>query len=153
MNMEFDETLKKFGYPKNLIKSYDNWYLLLRPEQLTLGSLILFSKKKVSRYSDLDEKSFTEKHQIIVEIENILYNSFFCKKINYLMLMMVDPFVHFHIIPRYDSPIEFMQIRFQDPGWPALPDFTFNNIIPESKWSLFLKQVSKEFQVTSKPNN
>ena len=36
--------LKKFNYRENLIKEYKNWLLLLRPEQTTLGSLVLIEK-------------------------------------------------------------------------------------------------------------
>src|SRR3546814_15372281 len=43
-------------------------------------------------------------------------------KINYLMLMMVDPDVHFHVIPRYQGERRFEGIAFPDAGWPAAPD-------------------------------
>ena len=43
-------------------------------------------------------------------------------KINYLMLMMVDPHVHFHVIPRYEGKREFEGLQFPDAGWPKLPD-------------------------------
>lgn len=43
-------------------------------------------------------------------------------KINYLMLMMVDPHVHFHVIPRYDGAREWNSREFVDVGWPKVPD-------------------------------
>ena len=33
---------------------------------------------------------------------------------NYLMLMMVDPHVHFHVIPRYAAPQRFEDVDFPD---------------------------------------
>ena len=41
---------------------------------------------------------------------------------NYLMLMMVDPHVHFHVIPRYAKPRRFADIDFPDSGWPGQPN-------------------------------
>ena len=41
---------------------------------------------------------------------------------NYLMLMMVDPYVHFHVLPRYREPQEFRAVTFADKGWPGTPD-------------------------------
>ena len=37
-------TIEKFGYPTTLIREYEHWLVLLRPEQVTLGSLVLAAK-------------------------------------------------------------------------------------------------------------
>jgi len=37
------------------------------------------------------------------------------------MLMMVDPDVHFHVIPRYPEPVSFDGLAFADSGWPGPP--------------------------------
>ena len=37
------------------------------------------------------------------------------------MLMMVDPNVHFHVIPRYSEPRSWGGIEFPDAGWPGPP--------------------------------
>ena len=37
-------TLRKFGYPATLLRELDHWVTLLRPEQVTLGSLVLAAK-------------------------------------------------------------------------------------------------------------
>jgi diadenosine tetraphosphate (Ap4A) HIT family hydrolase len=37
------------------------------------------------------------------------------------MLMMVDPNVHFHVIPRYSEPRSWGGIDFPDAGWPGPP--------------------------------
>jgi diadenosine tetraphosphate (Ap4A) HIT family hydrolase len=34
---------------------------------------------------------------------------------------MVDPHVHFHVIPRYSEPRQWNGIEFPDVGWPAPP--------------------------------
>ena len=38
------------------------------------------------------------------------------------MLMMVDPNVHFHVIPRYSRPRNWNNIAFPDEGWPGVPN-------------------------------
>ena len=38
------------------------------------------------------------------------------------MLMMVDPHVHFHVIPRYDGVRSWNGIAVTDHGWPKPPD-------------------------------
>ena len=43
------------------------------------------------------------------------------EKINYLMLMMVDPDVHFHVFPRYAGQREHGGVAFPDAGWPGPP--------------------------------
>ena len=35
--------------------------------------------------------------------------------------MMVDPHVHFHVIPRYKSEVEFNDRMFNDMLWPKPP--------------------------------
>jgi diadenosine tetraphosphate (Ap4A) HIT family hydrolase len=37
------------------------------------------------------------------------------------MLMMVDPNVHFHVIPRYSELREWNGVPFPDAGWPGPP--------------------------------
>ena len=119
-----NSTLNKFNYPDSLIKTYQHWHLLLRPNQTTLGSLILVCKEKTTQYSGISDEAATEQKQIIKEIENVLKSRFNYSKINYLMLMMVDPAVHFHIIPRYEFPVEFCDKEFNDKSWPGVPDLT-----------------------------
>ena len=34
-----NETARKFGYPASMVGDYDHWLVLLRPAQVTLGSL------------------------------------------------------------------------------------------------------------------
>ncbi len=125
-------TLSKFGYPNNLIKSYQHWHLLLRPSQPTIGSLILISKDNIHQYSGISTDAAIEQQQIISEIEQSLKKRFDYSKINYLMLMMVDPIVHFHIIPRYEQPVEFCNQEFSDDYWPKPPnlahDITLSNV-------------------------
>ena len=124
-----NKTLKKFGYPETLLKEFDNWYLLLRPEQVTLGSLILITKNNEYSLSSISDSGFNEFSKVIKIIENVLDDTFAFKKINYLMYMMVDPEVHYHIIPRYSEQKYFKDTLFEDKGWPGLPALSEPNMI------------------------
>ncbi|SVD78910.1 uncharacterized protein METZ01_LOCUS431764, partial [marine metagenome] len=103
-------TFAKFKFPELLIKEYENWYLLLRFEQPTLGSLILITKHGETQYSEINEAAFIEFSKIVKEIESVLKSKFKYQKLNYLMLMMVDPEVHYHIIPRYSEGVLFHNV-------------------------------------------
>ena len=115
-------TIEKFGYPGTLVRDYDHWVLLLRPAQVTAGSLILASKSDATAYGDLTAAAFAEQGIIVAELEQMLRETVKMDKINYLMLMMVDPHVHFHIFPRYLGTRSFAGLTLTDHGWPGPPD-------------------------------
>ena len=123
----FNETMRKFGAPHTVIYQYQHWSILLRPVQLTLGSIVLVAHDPASAFSELSQASFTELHKITVQLESALGRAFKYDKLNYLMLMMVDPDVHFHVIPRYAKPKQFGGIEFTDPCWPGAPDLSHAN--------------------------
>ncbi|HKC03776.1 MAG TPA: HIT family protein [Sphingomicrobium sp.] len=114
-------TIEKFGYPATLIREFDHWLVLLRPAQVTLGSLILAAKSDATAYGDLPSAAFAEQGTVVAAIERALRQFTAYEKLNYLMLMMVDPNVHFHVIPRYSGTRRWNGIDFPDAGWPGPP--------------------------------
>jgi diadenosine tetraphosphate (Ap4A) HIT family hydrolase len=126
-------TMIKFGYPETLIREYDHWVVLLRPQQVTLGALVLICKNDADALSKISAEAFLELKEISTAIEFHLGHCFSFDKINYLMLMMVDPDVHFHVLPRYASPRFFAQSEFTDTGWPGPPDLSRVNFTGESQ--------------------
>ena len=114
-------TVEKFGYPSTLIREFDHWLVLLRPAQVTLGSLVLAAKGNATAYSSLPPEAFTEQADAVAAIERALREFVAYERINYLMLMMVDPNVHFHVIPRYAQPRRWNGLEFADAGWPGPP--------------------------------
>lgn len=114
--------MRKFGAPQTIIRQYQYWSVLLRPAQATLGALVLAAHEPAQAFSELSQVSFTELHEVARQIESALTKAFQNDKLNYLMLMMVDPDVHFHVIPRYAQPRQFANMEFVDAGWPAMPD-------------------------------
>ena len=114
-------TIEKFGYPATLVHELQHWLILLRPPQVTLGSLVLAAKSQATAYSDLPPEAFTEQAEAVRLIERALADFVAYERINYLMLMMVDPNVHFHVIPRYSEPRRWERVEFPDAGWPGPP--------------------------------
>ena len=116
-----NRTAVKFGHPETLIRDYRHWCVLLRPGQVTLGSLVLVSKDEAERFSDIASNAFAELGPVVRDIEMGLAGFRPFDRINYLMLMMVDPDVHFHVIPRYGAAQDFEAVEFVDAGWPGPP--------------------------------
>ena len=116
-----NETIVRFGYPDTLIADYRNWIVLLRPEQPTLGSLVLAAKSEAESFGDLPAEAMAELATVIPAIEGALKAAVGYAKINYLMLMMVDRHVHFHVVPRYDGTREAAGVTVADKGWPKAP--------------------------------
>ena len=117
-----NETIRKFGYPATLIKEYAHWVVLLRAAQPALGSLILAEKSDAVAFGELNAGSYAELATVTNDIETVLLAEIGYDRINYLMLMMVDPHVHFHVIPRYEGARQWDGLEFIDAGWPKIPD-------------------------------
>jgi diadenosine tetraphosphate (Ap4A) HIT family hydrolase len=117
-------TFLKFNYPYTLLHEYQHWAVLLRPKQVTVGSLVLICKEAATRVPDLSAAAFAEMQVVTRDLEATLHQVFAFDKINYLCLMMVDPQVHFHVLPRYAHPRSLTGKDYSDPFWPGPPDVT-----------------------------
>lgn len=137
-------TIEKFGFPATLVKEFEHWVVLLRPAQVTLGSLVLAAKSDATAYSDLSREAFIEQGDAVGVVEQGLKRFIQYERINYLMLMMVDPNVHFHVIPRYSKPRIWNGIDFPDAGWPGQPRLdTVIKLDEQSLAALVAELVSK----------
>jgi diadenosine tetraphosphate (Ap4A) HIT family hydrolase len=116
-----NSTETKFGDPANRLAQSERWTVLLRPKQPTLASLVLVCREPVQAFSAVSAQGFAELQGIVRRLEATLREVVSYERINYLMLMMVDPDVHFHVIPRYSGVRTFSGIEFRDAGWPAVP--------------------------------
>lgn len=117
-----NDTIRKFGYPDTLVAQFDHWVVLLRPAQPTLGSLILAAKSEATAFGDLPPEAHAELAVVTKAIESALGQAVGYERINYLMLMMVDPHVHFHVLPRHEGSRAHQDLTIADAGWPGQPD-------------------------------
>jgi diadenosine tetraphosphate (Ap4A) HIT family hydrolase len=111
----------KFGDPETRIAQTQSWTVLLRPKQPTLGSLVLVCREPVQAFSALSATAFADLQHVVQGVERMLRQAVDYERINYPMLMMVDPDVHFHVIPRYAGARRFADIEYPDTGWPGAP--------------------------------
>ena len=118
---EISPTASKFGYPGTCIAETPSWLVLLRPQQVTFCSLVLVCREPVTAFGDVSPQALAALQPVLKNIELLLTDVVRYQKINYLMLMMVDPDVHFHVIPRYDGVREYDGLGLADTGWPGPP--------------------------------
>jgi diadenosine tetraphosphate (Ap4A) HIT family hydrolase len=116
-----NETIVRFGFPGTLVAEYEHWVVLLRPAQPTLGSLILAAKSDATAFSALSQEAVAGLKAAIDDIEAGLARAVGYSKLNYMMLMMVDPHVHFHVVPRYEGERSACGLTLTDAGWPKVP--------------------------------
>lgn len=114
-------TARKFGYPETLIAEAGPWLVLLRPKQTTLGALVLVCREDVQAFGELSPDAYAALRDAVRGCERLLKDFVDYERINYLMLMMVDPDVHYHVIPRYAEAREFAGTHYVDHGWPGPP--------------------------------
>jgi diadenosine tetraphosphate (Ap4A) HIT family hydrolase len=114
-------TARKFGYSRTLVAETGSWLVLVRPQQPTFGALVLVCKEAAEAFSDLTPAAFADLKVAVDGIEALLRDAVGYEKINYLMLMMVDKDVHFHVLPRYEGSRESGGQSFPDAGWPGQP--------------------------------
>ena len=117
-----NETIRKFGWPDSLLTEFDHWVVLLRRAQPTAGALILAAKSSALAFGELPPGAHAELEPITRMIERALKEVVDYQRINYLMLMMVDPHVHFHVFPRYQGSRAIAGLDIADGGWPGPPD-------------------------------
>jgi len=115
-------TAVAFGYPDTKVAETRCWMVLVRPKQPTFGSLVLICKEASEAFSDLSAEAFADLGVAVAGVEKMLRRVVAYEKINYLMLMMVDKDVHFHVIPRYAGERVHEGLSFPDAGWPAQPN-------------------------------
>lgn len=139
-------TIQKFGYPATLVAEFQHWLVLLRPAQVTLGSLVLAAKSDAVAYHELQREAFAEQADAIAAIEGVLADFCAYERINYLMLMMVDPNVHFHVIPRYSEPRHWNGLEFADAGWPAPPRLETAVNLNEEQLHALASEIATKFR-------
>ena len=134
-------TAVKFGHPETLLAEWSHWAVLLRPAQVTLGSLVLVCRDPVQRFGAISPEAAAELRLAVAAVEAALGECLRFDRINYLMLMMVDPDVHFHVIPRYATPRRYAGFELGDPSWPGPPDVTRAQEIPDAVREALLRDL------------
>ncbi|MFO1259892.1 MAG: HIT family protein [Sphingomonadaceae bacterium] len=133
-----NETIRKFGYPDTLIGETEHWVILLRPAQVTLGSLVVAAKSDQQAFGALPTEFHADLAEVTRRVEAMLTQAIDYQRINWLMLMMVDPHVHFHVLPRYEGERIRNDLTLSDAGWPGPPDLKSAIALSESQRADFI---------------
>ncbi len=112
----------KFELDRLTVAETEHWIWSIRPDQVTLGSSIISVKREVCALAECTRAEFQDLKVICEIMERRLKAEFNYDKINYLMLMMRDPLVHFHVFPRYSAQPSFAGSAWPDVSWPKAPD-------------------------------
>jgi len=138
-------TIDKFGYPATCVAEWTHWIALLRPAQPTAGSLVLAAKSDATAFADLPAEAFAELAEVIPAVERALGRAVSPDKLNYLMLMMVDPQVHYHVIPRYAGERTLAGLTRGDSGWPGVPNLADAHALDAAEIGRLVAAMSEAF--------
>ena len=128
MQDKLKEFHNKFHLNTRTIYISKYWTLSLRSIQSTLSSCIISLNRYCERLSYLNEDESKDYLNIVKFTENSLNKVFAYNKINYFMIMMVDPHLHYHVIPRYKNKKEFLNKLWNDNNYTKLVDLLGDEI-------------------------
>jgi diadenosine tetraphosphate (Ap4A) HIT family hydrolase len=121
MTTTLAEFQEKFRVPELEVVSSAHWTWSVRPVQTTLGAGILSLKRFATSFGDLSVQEAGDLAGIVSAIEGTLGSFSAPGRMNYLMLMMVDAHVHFHVLPRYGEVRVKAGQEWTDRAWPGPP--------------------------------
>lgn len=112
-----DNILPK-DYSRFLIKEYPLWSVYAHENQGYLGRCYIWCKREDARdFPDATNSEVLELWEIVKRINTGLALAFNPTMLNYAMLGNVTRHLHCHVIPRYQQPIEFAGVSFEDKRW------------------------------------
>ncbi len=132
----FEAFAAKFRLVELEVRRYRHWTWSVRPAQGTLGASVISLNRPATAWSQVDAGENAGLSQAVTDIEAVLRRQFTFDKINYLMLMMVDEHVHFHVFPRYEGERQFAGRAWIDANWPRPPDLAAGDVGAETLTAL-----------------
>jgi len=132
MSNTLEEFQVKFRLSELTLHVADHWTWSLRPVPTTLGAGILSLNRFCTSFADLSSDEAISLGATVKHIDKRLAQVFAPDRMNYLMLMMVDRHLHFHVLPRYGSERPFGGLLWQDREWPAAPALGNNAELAQS---------------------
>ena len=108
----------RFSDPKLLIKNFKHWSIVYKEQPSTLGQCVFVLNEETKTFSDITQEQMAEFPVVCKWYENKIKKLYGAEKFNYCAIMMKEQFVHFHVYPRYSSPVEVCGFEFKDEGWP-----------------------------------
>jgi diadenosine tetraphosphate (Ap4A) HIT family hydrolase len=128
---------EKFNIQDYTIYETDHWIWSLRPLQGTVGAGVLSLKRPCLVLSEVSRDEFADLDQMIKVIEGTLKRTFDYDIMNYLMLMMVDKQVHYHVFPRYEQTVTLKDKSYTDRNWPKPPELAGEALDSEEMTAIY----------------
>ena len=138
---ELETFRQKFRIPAYTIREFRHWTWSLRPLHATLGAGVISANRYEPHFSGMTANECAELAAVVKEVESKLKAAFAYDKINYLMLMMVDPHVHMHVIPRYAAARDFGGTTWTDESWPRPPNATIGPTLGDDQAKAMIARI------------
>jgi len=122
------EFREKFRLDELTVLTDADWALSVRPGQPVVGALVVSTRHRALAFADLPASAGPSLVRMLGRAETAAKQTFAAVRINVLCLMMQDPLLHFHLLPRYDGPRDFAGRAWGDPGWPGPPTLAENQV-------------------------
>jgi diadenosine tetraphosphate (Ap4A) HIT family hydrolase len=138
--------------------------MILHPFQDNVGSCLVTAKRHVNQVTDLNQKELLDFQAVMKQLEYALKATFKIDLLNYLCLMnnayqknnpeprfkngKPNPHVHWHIITRYEHPIDVCGYRFKDPNFGNPHDITGHINIPDDVKENIRQEILQYLDVT-----
>ncbi|MFA6194010.1 MAG: HIT domain-containing protein [Parcubacteria group bacterium] len=121
---------KKNKYTEGFLKEYDHWALEVSYRQHTLGCYIIFCKRPVEKISELKTEELDDLKNVMGEIEATLskIDIFKPDRFNYFQMGNKLNQLHFHGIPRYNSPRKFDGKEWVDETAGSAPTWSHDDV-------------------------
>lgn len=129
MKVENLEFMKKFRPEELCIKEFKYWIVCVRQKQTTLGDVVILLKRETENVSGMLPEEGAEFPEVIKWYEELCREKFGAIKFNYMIMMMKDPFVHYHAFPRYDKLIKLFDMEWKD--YNTLSNFSSIDVIDD----------------------
>lgn len=97
------------------------WIVSVRPGQITLGSMVVSSSHGHLDFQGFSTDDSTGLSAAFATAERLAKIELGAVRVNLACLMMKDPVVHFHVLPRYSQPVERYDRTWLDEDWPGPP--------------------------------
>jgi len=99
------------------------WRVALNPNQQHLGRTFIGLREHKPSLSDLTSEEMLEFQRIVIELESEVRAAFRPDLFNWMCLMNnavrdgQQTHVHWHMVPRYEKPVEFNGHIYTDDAW------------------------------------
>ncbi len=120
---DFDKHLVKFRVSDLAVMEGEHWIGIVRQKQITVGSLVILLRREEPEMGGVSAQEAAELFVMTGQLQTRLGETFGAERYNLIAAMMKDPWVHFHLIPRYSKVVNFNDRTWEDADWPAVASF------------------------------